>query len=501
MSAFVTDQFRILNAGSFVESISNNSYYAFLGLSNPTSTGFGRLNDWNTSTTNNPVDNFQYLNHYKDTSLFGKKITTENARRVIRKIEWTANNQYDMYRHDYGQNNQAPFSKALKLYEADYYVITSDFKVYICIENGTSGLNPTVPRSTLEPTHTDVEPVSYADGYKWKYLFKISPSDIIKFDSTEFIVVPNDWATTTDSDIQIIRDGGNSDNNNNQIKTVYIENGGTNYTDSTHSILGDGTGGEVSLTTTNGVITDITVTQGGKGYTYGIVDLSTNSGAGSKLIPIIPPSKGHGSDIYKELGTDKVLLYARFDDSTKDFPIDTKFAQVGIIKNPEQFAGTGVTFTGNTFSSLFAIALTTSRDVTIGEEISQNQGNNVVAKGYVASFDKETKILKYYQDRSLCFGNKVDQTHSLLTSNIVAFNNSSNISFSQSGGASSVDNTLDGSEITVNAKQVNLGVNFSQGLANPEINKKTGDIIYIDNRPEVQRDSRQKEDVKIILEF
>ena len=501
MSAFVTDQFRILNAGSFVESISNNSYYAFLGLSNPTSTGFGRLNDWNTSTTNNPVDNFQYLNHYKDTSLFGKKITTENARRVIRKIEWTANNQYDMYRHDYGQNNQAPFSKALKLYEADYYVITSDFKVYICIENGTSGLNPTVPRSTLEPTHTDVEPVSYADGYKWKYLFKISPSDVIKFDSTEFIVVPNDWATTTDSDIQIIRDGGNSENNNNQIKTVYIENGGTNYTDSTHSILGDGTGGEVSLTTTNGVITDITVTQGGKGYTYGIVDLSTNSGAGSKLIPIIPPSKGHGSDIYKELGTDKVLLYARFDDSTKDFPIDTKFVQVGIIKNPEQFAGTGVTFTGNTFSSLFAVGLTTSRDVTIGEEISQNQGNNVVAKGYVASFDKETKILKYYQDRSLCFGNKVDQTQSLLTSNIVAFNNSSNISFSQSGGASSVDNTLDGSVITVNAKQVNLGVNFSQGLANPEINKKTGDIIYIDNRPEVQRDSRQKEDVKIILEF
>ena len=35
MSAFITDQFRILNAGSFVESISNNSYYAFLGLSNP----------------------------------------------------------------------------------------------------------------------------------------------------------------------------------------------------------------------------------------------------------------------------------------------------------------------------------------------------------------------------------------------------------------------------------------------------------------------------------
>ena len=271
MSAFVTDQFRILNAGSFVESISNNSYYAFLGLSNPTAAGFGRTSDWNSSTTNNPVDNFQHLSHYRDTSLFGKKITTENARRVIRKIEWVSNNQYDMYRHDYGQyadrTNIAPVSKALKLYDANYYVITSDFKVYICIENGTSGLNPTVPRSTVEPTHTDAEPVLLADGYKWKYLFKVSPSDVIKFDSTEFIVVPNNWTTTTDSDIVIIRNGGNSDLNDNQIKTVYIENGGTGYSDGTASILGDGSGGEVTITTTGGVITSVQVTQGGKGYT------------------------------------------------------------------------------------------------------------------------------------------------------------------------------------------------------------------------------------------
>ena len=497
MSAFVTDQFRILNAGSFVESISNNSYYAFLGLSNPTATGFGRTDNWNSSTTNNPVDNFQYLSHYRDTSLFGRRITTENARRVIRKIEWTANNQYDMYRHDYRQGNIASVSKALKLYDANYYVITSDFKVYVCIENGTSGASTTVPRSTLEPTHTDVEPVSYADGYRWKYLFKVSPSDVIKFDSTEFIVVPNNWATTSDSDITVVRDGGNSDVNNNQIKAVYIENGGSGYSNGSHSILGDGTGGEVSITVNStGSITGVTVTQGGKGYTYGIVDLSTNSGAGSNLIPIIPPSKGHGYDVYKELGTDKVLLYARFDDSTKDFPIDTKFAQVGVIKNPETFTGSQ-TFTGNTFSSLYAVGLSTSRTVVIGEQITQASTG---AKGYVASFDSETKILKYYQDRSLCFGNKLNQTQSLDTKNITAFDNTP-ISFTTSGGASGINTGLSGSVITVNSKQINLGVTFTGGLANPEINKKTGDIIYIDNRPEVQRDSRQKEDVKIILEF
>jgi hypothetical protein len=42
---------------------------------------------------------------------------------------------------------------------------------------------------------------------------------------------------------------------------------------------------------------------------------------------------------------------------------------------------------------------------------------------------------------------------------------------------------------------------FVNGLANPEINNKSGEIIYMDNRPTVSRNSRQKEDVKIILEF
>jgi hypothetical protein len=503
MSAFVTDQFRILNAGSFVESISNNSYYAFLGLSNPTpgSVGFGRTDNWNTSTTNNPVDNFQYLSHYRDTSLFGKKITTENARRVIRKVQWVSNTPYDMYRHDYRQGNESSVSKTVRLYDANYYVVTSEFKVYICIDNGSStpdGTDPTVTGSLIEPTQTDVEPsVVGSDGYRWKYLFSILPSDVIKFDSTEYITVPNNWLTATDSNIQTIREGGDSDINNNQIKTVYIEDGGTGYSNGTASIIGDGSNGTVSIAVdSSGTITSVTVTNGGKGYTYGIIDLSANSGSGSKLIPIIPPSKGHGYNIYEELGTDKVLLYARFDDSTKNFPIDTKFAQVGIIKNPETFSGAGVTFTGNTFSSLSGIGLSESRNVTIGEVITQNVSG---AKGYVASFDKDTKVLKYYQDRSLCFGNKIDQTLSASTSNVIAFDSSNDITFT-SGGSSSIAD-LNGSVVVVNNKQIDLGVTFTNGLANPEINKKTGTIIYIDNRPEVQRDSRQKEDIKIILEF
>ena len=63
MAAIVTDQFRILNASNFVGNVtdSNNSYYVFVGLSNPTTSGFGRKTDFNTDTPS-PTDNINYMN-------------------------------------------------------------------------------------------------------------------------------------------------------------------------------------------------------------------------------------------------------------------------------------------------------------------------------------------------------------------------------------------------------------------------------------------------------
>jgi hypothetical protein len=112
-----------------------------------------------------------------------------------------------------------------------------------------------------------------------------------------------------------------------------------------------------------------------------------------------------------ELGTDKVLVYARFDDSTKDFPTDTKFAQVGIIKNPTTFSSDTVIFTENQYSSLGAIKLDPSlMELQLSEEEITQTVTGGTARGYIASYDSETKVLKYFQDRSLYFGNSLDQT-------------------------------------------------------------------------------------------
>lgn len=512
MSAVVTDQFRILNASNFVNSTTDpsNSYYVFLGLTNPAEVGFGRTDNWDTNPPS-PVDNLNYLSHYRDTSIFGKKITSSNVRRIVRKIEWISNTKYEMYRHDYSISNRSPLTDQSRLYDANYYVVNSDYRVYICIDNGSSGLNPSINGSLDEPKFTDVEPSpagESGDGYIWKYLFTISPSDVIKFDSIEYIVVPNDWDTSNDSEITRVRENGDSTVNNNQIKKVYIENGGNGYSTGTCNILGDGTGGQVLVETENGVIVSTTVNSGGTGYTYGIVDLGSiqpsviNNPA--KLIPIIPPSKGHGYDIYNELGTDKILIYARFDDSTKDFPTDTSFSQIGILKNPTTYGSNSI-FNDTQYSSLYSMKLS-SGTPTVGQEITQTVSEGT-AKGYVASYDSETKVLKYYRDRSLFFGStgNNDQTDYNTVST-----NSKVLPFSSTGGlispfSGSIDTSfgdpIPTNKVTVGNKVIELGVTFTKGLANPEINKSSGDIIYIDNRPLVSRSSRQKEDIKIILEF
>ena len=211
-----------------------------------------------------------------------------------------------MYRQDYSIANPSPVSKTARLYDANYYVVNSDFNVYICLSNGSYGAPGSTTaaggKSKDEPTFTDLEPSAAGtsgDGYVWKFLFSISPSDIIKFDSTEYIVVPNDWSTSTNSQIQNVREAADSDVNFNQIKQVYIENPGSGYNNGTYSvdILGDGAGAKASVQTVGGIIQSVTVTAGGSGYTYGIVDLGllqptgTSPSTFAKLIPIIPPSR------------------------------------------------------------------------------------------------------------------------------------------------------------------------------------------------------------------
>jgi len=126
------------------------------------------------------------------------------------------------------------------------------------------------------------------------------------------------------------------------------------------------------------------------------------------------------------------------------------------------------------------------------------------AKGYVISFNPETQVIKYTQDRSLYYNpitnDNTDYVGITTNGNQISFvSNDNNITGPSFSG--SLDVNFTGSTLTVGNKSVELGVEFTKGVARSEINKPSGEILYLDNRPLVPRNPRQKEDVKIILEF
>ena len=62
-----------------------------------------------------------------------------------------------------------------------------------------------------------------------------------------------------------------------------------------------------------------------------------------------------------------------------------------------------------------------------------------------------------------------------------------------------IETTFTGISTVINNRTYYLGQSFTSGVAQPEVNKYSGNTIYVDNRPSVTRSSSQKEDVKIIL--
>ena len=134
MAAIITDQLRILNTKDFVASVASttNSYYTWIGLPNATEID----PNWN-STPPNPRDSFNEENKYWDSMIALKKVTSSDVQQVVSKHTWASGITYDMYRNDIRAENPSKPSNAISLYDAKYFVINSDFRVYICLQNGT----------------------------------------------------------------------------------------------------------------------------------------------------------------------------------------------------------------------------------------------------------------------------------------------------------------------------------------------------------------------------
>ena len=515
MAAIITDQIRILNAKNFISGVttSDNSYYAFIGLPNP----YSIQPDWDTNPPA-PRDSFFEETDCWDTIISLKKINSTDIRQVVPKRRWSSGTTYDMYRHDYTRSNTAKVSGATNLYSSSYFILNSDYRVYICLQNGTTPETPNGKPSLDEPTFTDLEPKaagSSGDGYIWKYLYTIKPGDLIKFDSTDYMPVPTDWENN--SDVAPVRsnaiDGG--------IKIVTITNRGVgvgtaNRTYTRVPIKGNGTGAECTIVINNNQqVESVTVSNQGSGYTYGSVDLVSGNVPLGVTTPtfsvIIPPKGGHGKDIYRELGAYNVLLYSRIENDVEnpDFIVGNQIARIGIIENPKVSGGGALTY--DKASAAYALKLTglgySTTSFTADSLITQTVGAGITAAGKVISYDQITGVLKYWQDKSLAGFNTlgIGQSIAPYGYDLVEFTSSPNADGSLfiNGGSSTltIDNSFSGISTVINNRTYYLGQSFIGGISSPEVQKYSGNIIYVDNRPAISRSPNQKEDIKVILQF
>jgi hypothetical protein len=516
MAAIITDQIRILNAKNFVAGVSSfgNSYYSFVGLPNPTEI----QSNWDTNPPT-PKDSFDEENSYWDTMIALKKINASDVRQVIQKRFWSSGTTYDMYRHDYSRSNTARVSGATNLYSASFYVINSDYRVYICLQNGTTPDTSNGKPSLDEPTFTDLEPRSAGtsgDGYIWKYLYTLKPSEVAKFETSDFIPVPANWETSTDN--AAVRNNAIDGS----IKIVTITNRGVglgtaNRTYTRVPIKGDGTGAECTIIINNDQkVESIIVSRQGSGYTYGNVDLVSGNVPTGTTIPtfdvIISPKGGHGADIYRELGAYNVLLYSRIenDNQNPDFITGNQIARIGIVENPR--VSSGSLLTSDKASALYALRLTgtgySSASFTADSYFTQTVATGTTAVGRVVSYDQTTGVLKYWQDRSLAGFTTVGAavTNPSYGFDLTEFTSSpatggSLMIIPSSGSNLSINTSFSGISTVINNRIYYLGQEFTNGIASPEVKKYSGNIIYVDNRPAITRSSNQKEDIKVILQF
>ena len=517
MAAIITDQLRILNTKDFVASVASttNSYYTWIGLPNPTQVD----SDWNV-TPPDPQDSFDNEDNYWDTMIALKKITTSDVKQVVAKNTWTSGITYDMYRNDITSTHLSKPSNATNLYDANYFVMNSDYKVYICLQNGTDPDNPEGRASLDEPTFTDLEPRAAGtsgDGYVWKYLYTIKPGDIIKFDTTDFMPVPKDWSTNAAD--AAVRDNASTSG---QLKIVTITNRGVglgtaNQTYTKVPIKGDGTGAEATVViNSNSKVESVTVSKGGSGYSFGTLDLDAGGVPVGSTDPvfnvIIPPQGGHGSDIYRELGAKNALLYSRIENDTEnpDFITGNQFGRIGIVQNPKAY-GTSTNLELDKASAVYAIKLigAGSSTATFNADafITQTVGLGSTAIGRVISYDQNTQVLKYWQDRTTAGFNTNGTQNS---DPEYGFNLNRFSSTTYTGGSLNIiggsatlaiQSSFTGVSTVINSRTYYLGQSFTKGVANPEVRKYSGNIIYVDNRPSITRSTNQKEDIKVILQF
>lgn len=532
MAAIITSNFRTVNASHFKEQIEGSSVYVAIGKSDVWSL---TTSDTTDTTPFVPADNLDQLGEARANLVAMKKIVPADIAHVVPRHTWTSGSSYFAWDSD----DASIFDKA-------FYVVTAEFKVYKCIKAGGGA-------SSIQPTQTLTAPTAESDGYTWKYMYTISVADAEKFLTNSYMPVKTvslsataivavssttvtiiltetvpgisvgmtvtgtgvgssktvsaingsvltlsgapasavsgilTFAYAADSAAEAVLSEADYAQYLNQkasrdsataagIERIEVTDGGTGYSAATNvavAVTGDGTGATVTttsgITVSGGKVTAVTVAN--KGTNYRVVDLVISGGAGSDATAraVISPKAGHGVDPVSELGGFFVALNTKLDGNDGgDITVGNDFRQITLFNEPKAYNATplaGLIATADTLKATSYLDFNSSATVanyTVDELIVGAGG----AQAYVVEKDTSNGFLRYHQNSKT--GYKAFVNGEVVT-----------------GQTSSQADTLE----------------TSNAVGNPEVDRASGEILFLENRNPISRTTTQIEDIKVIIEF
>lgn len=171
--------------------IENNNYYVFAARQSPYD---------NEEQTEEVIDNpYESTTFIHDEMMFGRKVTPSDVVPVASKRVWASGTVYTEYD-----------DKNVDLANSNFFVLTSENKIYKCIFNNNNA------NSTSEPSHNEVGfPPEESDGYRWLYLYEITNDQFLTFSTENYIPVFPEQRVKTNSldgaifNIRVIANGSN----------------------------------------------------------------------------------------------------------------------------------------------------------------------------------------------------------------------------------------------------------------------------------------------------
>ena len=488
-----------------------SSYYFFVG-------GV-QLPGVNYSLDADPSYNYELATRNEIVSL--KKIQASDVSFVIPRINWTSGVVYDNY-DDYTPDYPA-FSGATSIDAAQFYVMTDQYLVYKCLSNNVNS------PSTVKPTSTLAAPFTTSDGYRWKFMYAVPLSMRTRFLNSAYIPVQtalsdqfysagaisttallNQGHGYTTASIVIDGDGsgailtpvisggqvvqiivtnpgsgytyanltvngngtgavvvatlstGDLDTSQADVELLAVSgsleayrmsNTGDGYTQATVDIEGDGTGATAHCIINNGKIVGLVVDSAGQGYSYATI-IITGDGLGAQAIPIISPWGGHGKNAVNELYATRLSFFSNLlNDKNQGIAVNNLFRYIGIIRNPRVYQN-DQNYTSLNASACLLINFTGPSPVNDDVLSERNSG-----KRFRVVQVSGTQVLVQSLDNFALQGN------SILT------------------------NTTSGGQIA------------AVTIVNPNIDKFSGDLLFIDNFSINQQAGQQIIIFKTTLKF